>query len=272
MNPQAPSFGFDSAPQEQSPAPCDDVTGPDALLSPMSPSKTPPPLPEKKRHIHEYLQFCSSYSAQSAASFYQRPLTSSQRYSNRQREVETAYQLTHLETHLETHLDTNTQDSAPSPELPAPVLPPKKRLQDPAESDDQNEETQRRDSSQGLQQEAEPGRRSREQQDEQQEQEEVLLTNHKEILHRITMKPEEEEGPDVKAASPDILLVYATETDKSPGESSPPLSCGRDLFFLCEIFTANIHICFRIRKRSRASVAHTKTHVDQMISGSGVQD
>ncbi|XP_045890729.1 rap guanine nucleotide exchange factor 1-like isoform X1 [Micropterus dolomieu] len=213
MNPQAPSFGFDSAPQEQSPAPCDDVTGPDALLSPMSPSKTPPPLPEKKRHIHEYLQFCSSYSAQSAASFYQRPLTSSQRYSNRQREVETAYQLTHLETHLETHLDTNTQDSAPSPELlPAPVLPPKKRLQDPAESDDQNEETQRRDSSQGLQQEAEPGRRSR----EQQEQEEVLLTNHKEILHRITMKPEEEEGPDVKAASPDILLVYATETDKSP--------------------------------------------------------
>ncbi|XP_035514092.1 rap guanine nucleotide exchange factor 1-like [Morone saxatilis] len=166
-----------------------------------------------KRHIQQYLQYCSSYSDQSAASFYTRPLTSSQRYSNRQREVETTYQLTHtlLETHLETNLDSHTSDSAPSPELsPVPILPPKKRLQDSVEPDSQYEENQTTESSQNLQQEAEHGQRSREQLEEQ---EEVLLTNQQEILYRITMKPEEEDGPDVKAASPEILLVYATEND-----------------------------------------------------------
>ncbi|XP_034071064.1 rap guanine nucleotide exchange factor 1-like, partial [Gymnodraco acuticeps] len=82
------SFGFDSAH-------CDDVTGPeDVTSSPLSPSKTPPPLPEKKRHIQQYLQFCSSYSAQSAAVFYQRPLTFSQRYMSQQ--------LTQLDTQLDT--------------------------------------------------------------------------------------------------------------------------------------------------------------------------
>lgn len=72
--------------------------------------------------VHQYLQFCSLYSTQSAAKFYQRPLTSSQRYSSRQQETETNNQLTR------THLDTHTLGSTPSPELPpVPVLPPKKR-------------------------------------------------------------------------------------------------------------------------------------------------
>ncbi|XP_026176666.1 rap guanine nucleotide exchange factor 1 [Mastacembelus armatus] len=193
---QEPSlFGFESTTQEQTPSHGDDVIFPDdPLSSPLSPSKTPPPLPEKKRHIHQYLQFCSSYSAQSAAMFYQRPSTFSQRHSNKQREVETTYQLTN------THLDPETPsdiDSSPSePGLPfAPALPPKKKQQDSSEDEKHN---QRRDSSQSLQQE------------------EVLLTDQEEILYRITMKAEEEEeGPDVKAASPEILLVYATETDSS---------------------------------------------------------
>ncbi|XP_054467252.1 LOW QUALITY PROTEIN: rap guanine nucleotide exchange factor 1 [Anoplopoma fimbria] len=198
------SFGFDSAPPHRA-APCEDVVGPDESSSfPLSPSKTPP-LPEKKRHIHQYLQFCSSYSAQSAAMFYQRPLTFSHHYSSKQRELETTDQLTH------THLDTQTSDSAPSPELPpAPVLPVKKRQQDPFEPD---EEERTRDSSQSLQQEAEPKRRGREQHEEQ---EEVLLTDWEEILHRITMKTEDEDGPDVKAASPEILLVHATATPRGP--------------------------------------------------------
>ncbi|XP_037619237.1 rap guanine nucleotide exchange factor 1-like isoform X2 [Sebastes umbrosus] len=195
--PAPPSFGFDSAPYEQNPTHCDDVRGPDeSLSSPLSPSKTPPPLPEKKRHIHQYLQFCASYSAPSAAAFYQR-------HNSRQREVETSYQLSH------THLDTQTLDSAPSPDLlPAPVLPPKKKQQDPVGL---YEENQTRDRSQSLQQETERDRRSREQLKEQKE--EVLLTDRQDILHRITVKPPEEDGPDVKAASPEILLVYATEAD-----------------------------------------------------------
>ncbi|XP_068559093.1 LOW QUALITY PROTEIN: rap guanine nucleotide exchange factor 1-like [Cebidichthys violaceus] len=206
------SFGFDSAPHTQSPTHCDDVIGPDeSCSSPLSPSKTPPPLPEKKRHIHQYLQFCSSYNAQSAAMFYQRPVTFSQHYSSRQRDLETTYGLAH------THLDKQTLDSAPSPELlPAPVLPAKKKQQDPVGPD---EEDQTRDSSHSLQQEVEPKKRSREQQQQQQEEEEeeeVLLTDRQEILHRITMKPQDEDGPDVKAASPEILLVHATETPRGP--------------------------------------------------------
>ncbi|XP_070819706.1 rap guanine nucleotide exchange factor 1-like [Chaetodon trifascialis] len=205
----SPSFGFDPAPHEDSPTHSDDVIGPDELLSsPLSPSRTPPPLPEKKRHIHQYLQFCSSYRDQSAAMFYQRPLTSSQRHSSKQREVESNHQPT--QSHLDTHLDF-----APSPEPPSvPVLPPKKRQQDSAEAETDvqcSEEKLTSDRSQSLQQEVEHCPNSREQLEE--DVEEVLLSDQKEILHRITMKPEEEEGPDVKAASPDILLVYAAETD-----------------------------------------------------------
>uniref|UniRef100_A0A3P8U8I1 CRK SH3-binding GNRP n=1 Tax=Amphiprion percula TaxID=161767 RepID=A0A3P8U8I1_AMPPE len=179
-----PSFGFDSAPPGQSPA-HSDVTGDDeAGSSPLSPSKTPPPLPEKKRHIHQYLQFCSSYSNQSAVSFYKR-------YNSRQRELD---QSSH------SHLDT---DSAPSPEqLPAPALPPKKKQQDSADTQP------KRHSADRAQQD--PGGAERDSEEEVEEVEEVILTNQQEILHRITMKAEEEEGPDVKAASPEILLVHAT--------------------------------------------------------------
>ncbi|CAJ1069366.1 rap guanine nucleotide exchange factor 1-like [Xyrichtys novacula] len=203
------SFGFDAPPQEQSPAYPDDVIILDQALSPLSPSKTPPPLPEKKRHIHQYLQFCSSYSGQSPAMFYNQPSTF-QRYSIRQREVENTYQLTHLDIHLE----TQTEDPASSPEKPpAPVLPPKKKQQDPVETlNNEHEDLQPKDSPQSLQQEEDRCKKSSGQLEGK---EEVLLTNRQEILQRITMKPEDEEGPDVKGASPEILLVFATETDRS---------------------------------------------------------
>lgn len=75
--------------------------------------------------VHEYLQFCSSYSDQSPLMFYQRPPGFSQRYNSRHRELDTSYQLSHA--HLDTQLDA---DLTPSPELvPAPILPPKKKQQ-----------------------------------------------------------------------------------------------------------------------------------------------
>ncbi|XP_063753581.1 rap guanine nucleotide exchange factor 1 [Eleginops maclovinus] len=190
-----PSFGFESAHCDDITSHCDDVTDPDDVASsPLSPSKTPPPLPEKKRHIQQYLQFCSAYSAPSAAVFYQRPLTFSQRYISQQ--------LTH--TQLDTHLETQTSDSDASPALtPAPLLPPKKRQQD---SDGPNEEEQTRDSSQRLQQQ--------EEEEEEEQEEEMLLTNRQDILKKITIKPQEEEGPEVKAASAEILLVHASEADE----------------------------------------------------------
>ncbi|XP_016519716.1 rap guanine nucleotide exchange factor 1 [Poecilia formosa] len=157
------------------------------MSSPLSPSKTPPPLPEKKRHIHQYLQFCSTSSTDpSAVSFYQK-------YKVRQRDQDSAHQLDHL-----------TTGSAPSVgPFPAPALPPKKKQQD-TQSDSE-------DSSVDHQQGSEFSQRN----GEEDEEDELLLADPNEIRHRITLKSEEEEGPDVKAASPEILLVQATQ----PGSS-----------------------------------------------------
>ncbi|KAF7661282.1 hypothetical protein LDENG_00265870 [Lucifuga dentata] len=43
---------------------------------------------------------------------------------------------------------------------------------------------------------------------------ELSLIDHKEIMSRITLKQENDDGPDVRAGSGDILLVHATETDR----------------------------------------------------------
>ncbi|KAI5610377.1 rap guanine nucleotide exchange factor 1 isoform X4, partial [Silurus asotus] len=42
---------------------------------------------------------------------------------------------------------------------------------------------------------------------------ELSLVDHNEIMSRITLKQESDDGPDVRAGSKDILLVHATETD-----------------------------------------------------------
>ncbi|XP_072310708.1 rap guanine nucleotide exchange factor 1b isoform X2 [Eucyclogobius newberryi] len=53
---------------------------------------------------------------------------------------------------------------------------------------------------------------------------ELSLIDHKEIMSRITLKHENDDGPDVRAGSGDILLVHATETDR------------KDLVLYCEAF------------------------------------
>ncbi|KAM8873512.1 rap guanine nucleotide exchange factor 1b isoform 3-T3 [Synchiropus picturatus] len=53
---------------------------------------------------------------------------------------------------------------------------------------------------------------------------ELSLVDHKEIMNRITLKQENDDGPDVRAGSGDILLVHATETDR------------KDLVLYCEAF------------------------------------
>ncbi|MCJ8741080.1 hypothetical protein PDJAM_G00066590 [Pangasius djambal] len=53
---------------------------------------------------------------------------------------------------------------------------------------------------------------------------ELSLVDHKEIMSRITLKSEGDDGPDVRAGSSDILLVHATETDR------------KDLVLYCEAF------------------------------------
>ncbi|XP_059379165.1 rap guanine nucleotide exchange factor 1-like isoform X2 [Carassius carassius] len=44
--------------------------------------------------------------------------------------------------------------------------------------------------------------------------EELYLMDHDEIMSHLTLKQENDDGPDVRAGSGDILLVHATETDR----------------------------------------------------------
>ncbi|XP_053481543.1 rap guanine nucleotide exchange factor 1 isoform X3 [Ictalurus furcatus] len=53
---------------------------------------------------------------------------------------------------------------------------------------------------------------------------ELSLVDHNEIMAHITLKQENDDGPDVRAGSGDILLVHATETDR------------KDLVLYCEAF------------------------------------
>ncbi|XP_051537385.1 rap guanine nucleotide exchange factor 1-like [Myxocyprinus asiaticus] len=53
---------------------------------------------------------------------------------------------------------------------------------------------------------------------------ELSLIDHNEIMNRITLKAENDDGPDVRAGSGDVLLVHATETDR------------KDLVLYCEAF------------------------------------
>ncbi|XP_056587019.1 rap guanine nucleotide exchange factor 1b isoform X3 [Triplophysa dalaica] len=53
---------------------------------------------------------------------------------------------------------------------------------------------------------------------------ELSLIDHNEVMSRITLKAENDDGPDVRAGSGDILLVHATETDR------------KDLVLYCEAF------------------------------------
>uniref|UniRef100_A0A8C7HZ60 CRK SH3-binding GNRP n=1 Tax=Oncorhynchus kisutch TaxID=8019 RepID=A0A8C7HZ60_ONCKI len=61
-------------------------------------------------------------------------------------------------------------------------------------------------------------------QSDEEEVDELSLIDHKEIMSRITLKQENDDGPDVRAGSGDILLVHATETDR------------KDLVLYCEVF------------------------------------
>ncbi|KAM3911339.1 rap guanine nucleotide exchange factor 1 isoform 3-T3 [Leptodactylus fuscus] len=60
--------------------------------------------------------------------------------------------------------------------------------------------------------------------EESEETDELSLVDHNEIMARLTLKQEGDDGPDVRGGSGDILLVHATETDR------------KDLVLYCEAF------------------------------------
>nr|XP_057906102.1 rap guanine nucleotide exchange factor 1b isoform X9 [Doryrhamphus excisus] len=208
----------------------------------------PPPLPEKKsRHILQYMQFVEDYSEPQPSVFYQMPQSESI-YEQRNKRFQEVYGFND---------SFSSTDSVHEP-LQPPALPPKQRqlsesandeggegeyvnlyssgqangelplslretitaddvLQDPApqvpstNSKDAMEVERRQKSPES----AEDGEESVD---------ELSLIDHKEIMSRITLKQENDDGPDVRAGSGDILLVHATETDR------------KDLVLYCEAF------------------------------------
>ncbi|XP_042364826.1 rap guanine nucleotide exchange factor 1b isoform X6 [Plectropomus leopardus] len=178
---------------------------------------SPPPLPEKKsRHILQYMQFVEDYSEPQPSVFYQMPQSESI-YEQRNKRFQEVYGFND---------SFSSTDSVHEP-LQPPALPPKQRqletitaddvLQDPAPQMPSNNTKVALDKER-RQKSTESGGSDEEDVDE------LSLIDHKEIMSRITLKQENDDGPDVRAGSGDILLVHATETDR------------KDLVLYCEAF------------------------------------
>nr|XP_040052921.1 rap guanine nucleotide exchange factor 1b isoform X6 [Gasterosteus aculeatus aculeatus] len=209
---------------------------------------SPPPLPEKKsRHILQYMQFVEDYSEPQPSMFYQMPQSESI-YEQRNKRFQEVYGFND---------SFSSTDSVHEPVLP-PALPPKQRQLSECANDEAGEgeyvnlysssrangelplslrETITADDV--LQDPAPqmPSTNSKEALDKDRRQkttesagsdeedvDELSLIDHKEIMSRITLKQENDDGPDVRAGSGDILLVHATETDR------------KDLVLYCEAF------------------------------------
>uniref|UniRef100_A0A669CZY7 CRK SH3-binding GNRP n=1 Tax=Oreochromis niloticus TaxID=8128 RepID=A0A669CZY7_ORENI len=209
---------------------------------------SPPPLPEKKsKHILQYMQFVEDYSEPQPSVFYQMPQSESI-YEQRNKRFQEVYGFND---------SFSSTDSVHEPVQP-PALPPKQRQLSESANDEggEGEYVNLYSSSQAngelplslretiaaddvLQDPTPqmPSTNSKEVLDKERRQkatdsagsdeedvDELALIDHKEIMSRITLKQENDDGPDVRAGSGDILLVHATETDR------------KDLVLYCEAF------------------------------------
>ncbi|XP_075690810.1 rap guanine nucleotide exchange factor 1 isoform X7 [Rhinoderma darwinii] len=182
--------------------------------------ESPPPLPEKKnKHMMTYMRFVEDYSEPQPSVFYQTP------------QNEHIYQ--QKNKHLREVYGFNDSFSGPVERAPPPALPPKQRQLEsplpgdghqrassqPCEPGSENHETTERppNSTEGLEEEEQEA-------EESEETDELSLVEHNEIMSRLTLKQEGDDGPDVRGGSGDILLVHATETDR------------KDLVLYCEAF------------------------------------
>uniref|UniRef100_A0A667Y400 CRK SH3-binding GNRP n=1 Tax=Myripristis murdjan TaxID=586833 RepID=A0A667Y400_9TELE len=178
---------------------------------------SPPPLPEKKsKHILQYMQFVEDYSEPQPSVFYQTPQSESI-YEQRNKRFQEVYGFND---------SFSSTDSVHEPVLP-PALPPKQRQLSESANDEggEGEYVNLYSSSQANGELPLSLRKSTESAgSDEEEVDELSLIDHKEIMNRITLKQENDDGPDVRAGSGDILLVHATETDR------------KDLVLYCEAF------------------------------------
>uniref|UniRef100_A0A3B3VLA6 CRK SH3-binding GNRP n=1 Tax=Poecilia latipinna TaxID=48699 RepID=A0A3B3VLA6_9TELE len=177
----------------------------------------PPPLPEKKnRHILQYMQFMEDYSEPQPSVFYQMP-QSERIYEQHNKLFQEVYGFND---------SFSSTDSVHEP-LQPPALPPKQRQLETIAADDVLQDPAPQMPSSNSKEALDKERRQKTAETAgsvEEDVDELSLIDHKEIMSRITLKQENDDGPDVRAGSGDILLVHATETER------------KDLVLYCEAF------------------------------------
>ncbi|XP_053764433.1 rap guanine nucleotide exchange factor 1 isoform X14 [Panthera pardus] len=209
----------------------------------------PPPLPEKKnKHMLAYMQLLEDYSEPQPSVFYQTP-QNEHIYQQKNKLLMEVY-----------GFNDSFSAEAPQELAPPPALPPKQRQLSENASEEAGEgeyvnlyssgqsseelphsrgespatkDGHPRDPASGS---GAPGKESRDGERaprspdaselarSEEEVDELSLIDHNEIMARLTLKQEGDDGPDVRGGSGDILLVHATETDR------------KDLVLYCEAF------------------------------------
>nr|XP_058927400.1 rap guanine nucleotide exchange factor 1 isoform X6 [Kogia breviceps] len=192
-----------------------DFTVPESTGDP----EKPPPLPEKKnKHMLAYMQLLEDYSEPQPSMFYQTP-QKEHIYQQKNKLLMEVYGFS----------DSFSTGEAPQELAPPPALPPKQRqLESPASKDGHPRDASSAGSAPGKEN-RDGGDRAPKSPDapeahSEEEVDELSLIDHSEIMARLTLKQEGDDGPDVRGGSGDILLVHATETDR------------KDLVLYCEAF------------------------------------
>uniref|UniRef100_A0A8D2QIY2 CRK SH3-binding GNRP n=1 Tax=Zonotrichia albicollis TaxID=44394 RepID=A0A8D2QIY2_ZONAL len=221
-----------------------------APVSNSDPEK-PPPLPEKKnKHMMAYMQFVEDYSEPQPSMFYQTP-QNEHIYQKKNKYLREVYGIN----------DSFPSSDPPQDLAPPPALPPKQRQLSENASEEAGEgeyvnlyssgqsngelpgsegesppvkDGPSKDSALNSSAMGKEGKDGAERQPQspdalessqlEEEVDELSLIDHSEIMSRLTLKQEGDDGPDVRGGSGDILLVHATETDR------------KDLVLYCEAF------------------------------------
>ncbi|XP_037735632.1 rap guanine nucleotide exchange factor 1 isoform X4 [Chelonia mydas] len=223
-----------------------EFAAPDSMGDP----ENPPPLPEKKnKHMLAYLQFMEDYSEPQPSMFYQTP-QNEHIYQQKNKHLMEVYGFN----------DSFSSTDSSQELAPPPALPPKQRQlsenaseeagegeyvnlyssgqsngelphsegESPAIKDGHPKDSTSHSSTTGKES-RDGGERQQKSPDAlesslEEEVDELTLIDHNEIMARLTLKQEGDDGPDVRGGSGDILLVHATETDR------------KDLVLYCEAF------------------------------------
>ncbi|XP_075376148.1 rap guanine nucleotide exchange factor 1 isoform X3 [Mycteria americana] len=193
-----------------------DFAAPDSNSDP----EKPPPLPEKKnKHMTAYMQFVEDYSEPQPSMFYQTP-QNEHIYQQKNKHLMEVYGFNDSFISLDP-----SQDLAPPPALP----PKQRQLESPPVKDGHSKDSTLNSGAMGK--EGKDGTERQQQSPDalessqlEEEVDELSLIDHSEIMARLTLKQEGDDGPDVRGGSGDILLVHATETDR------------KDLVLYCEAF------------------------------------